>query len=777
MSSSSDAVASFRTVLVTGLLIGVAAPPSAAQTPETFGYGAHEVRTTAMPLITVLLDFENAQFPADTPPSYFENLLFGTELGRTDSAGRLLGSIAGRGGFFDENSLGAFRFTNAGIVGPIRVADDPSTALREDTVECGGQDGPSLVVTVVVCNGDRWSMAHGLREVARRIDLRSFDNGDRLLTPPEVMFLFVLAKRDQGGRNRTPVDKCVLLYSDRYFACGPGPLQAWPIIEVDTGVATIAHELTHALGIGWEGYGRWLATGSPDNGRYSLMAGTIENPRDRWTVHLDPFAKMQLGWVVPRIIPVSPSTSACITLDAIEFKSPVTARNSVALLYDPSRGTDEFFLLEYRRTIPGNYDNDQFRTGFVGLGSRGGLGLWAVRINSAKDPLGVPSQDGLSNCGKGTERCLDFGLHLYPPSPRGFGRVGLPLAGAGFWLPDDTATALSWVQSDQGLVPVTVHSAGVSATTTVLGVEVGNGVCTDLDLPGTIWAAPPGVLAFTQRFSTDPIKGVPIMTDVWTTDRLVLERSARMAISSVPEEPAPIEWAVTPRSGEPLDVRVRIQDARPLGFTPLDRDTPPELVFNVRLDDGQTRHAQYLLLADTGIRGTVTTSSVVTVESAIDGTPIGTPLTLESSLTLNDPTVPTLGDRPAGAPLEIESANVSVKSDFLQVKAVFTLGAASDGIDPPSEPTNFSIGTLAFALPAGAWRVQTAPKTPLTFTFEGIASGVVLDVKLIQLGPARYEFRATGRGKPVRDIRSPELVTLGFGDETQTTTASVDRRK
>lgn len=86
--------------------------------PEDFGFAT--IPTPGeRPLLTLLVDFRDARFPEGLlAPVYYQNLLFATELGQTT------GSVSGRGGFFDENSLGQFRFTDQGVFGPYRAMDN-----------------------------------------------------------------------------------------------------------------------------------------------------------------------------------------------------------------------------------------------------------------------------------------------------------------------------------------------------------------------------------------------------------------------------------------------------------------------------------------------------------------------------------------------------------------------------------------------------------------------------------------------------------------------------
>jgi hypothetical protein len=94
---------------------------------------------------------------------------------------------------------------------------------------------------------------------------------------------------------------------------------------------------------------------------------------DQRTFHLDPWHKMRLGWVRPRIFPFGSGGVATVT--AAQFQSD----NTPVILYDPSHGTSEYFIVEFRNNNPavggGGYDLDLRLSGNP---SEHGLALWHV---------------------------------------------------------------------------------------------------------------------------------------------------------------------------------------------------------------------------------------------------------------------------------------------------------------------------------------------------------------------------------------------------------------
>jgi hypothetical protein len=90
------------------------------------------------------------------------------------------------------------------------------------------------------------------------------------------------------------------------------------------------------------------------------------------TFHLDPWHKMMFGWVRPRVVDIR--TSGWDLLDAAQLGH---ANDEILLLYDPSRGTSEFFLAEFRTNRYG-YD-----TGTTGEG----LAVWNVALDGNRRPV------------------------------------------------------------------------------------------------------------------------------------------------------------------------------------------------------------------------------------------------------------------------------------------------------------------------------------------------------------------------------------------------------
>jgi hypothetical protein len=187
-----------------------------------------------------------------------------------------------------------------------------------------------------------------------------------------------------------------------------------PAIGEAASAMTLAHELVHAVGIGWEAYGS-----SCRNESTTTMSCTAARGADlRKTVGLDPYSRLHLGWLEPRVLPTT--ARGCFALSPSTSVRTADAAPEAYLLYDPRRGTDEVFLLEYRYRRSGSYDHDPFRVGAAELRDEG-LAAWVVRKDANGVPLNLPAYDGPGQ---------DNAVFLIPPEP---GTLGEPRGSDAFW--------------------------------------------------------------------------------------------------------------------------------------------------------------------------------------------------------------------------------------------------------------------------------------------------------------------------------------------------------
>ncbi len=134
-------------------------------------------------------------------------------------------------------------------------------------------------------------------------------------------------------------------------------------------------------------------------------------------------------------------------------------------------------------------------------------------------------------------------------------------------------------------------------------------------------------------------------------------------------------------------------------------------------------------------------------------------------------------------PFAAFQAKVEIKDDEFEVKAFFTLGAGSNGIDPVTEIVQLELtggtGSFVTTIPAGSFEFQPAKfnkKGQLVrapeFKFEGVIDGVALEAKITDLGGGAFEFKAQAEGSDLMGIANPVTVSLTVGDDGGS--ASVD---
>jgi hypothetical protein len=119
--------------------------------------------------------------------------------------------------------------------------------------------------------------------------------------------------------------------------------------------------------------------------------------------------------------------------------------------------------------------------------------------------------------------------------------------------------------------------------------------------------------------------------------------------------------------------------------------------------------------------------------------------------------------------------------DAFEVKATFTLGAGSNGIDPLTEDVSFQVGTFSTTIPAGSFHFKPAkpgkhgkPGKLAQFTFEGVIDGVAVEAKITPLGANSFEFKTEGQGADLTGTANPVTLGLTIGDDGGSTTATAE---
>jgi M6 family metalloprotease-like protein len=365
-------------ILMSGLTVDARAQ---GVTLEDFGYQNMKVNgslsLSARPTLVILLDLANTGTFAHSNADY-DNLVFNPF--NTNSAG--LRSV---NGFMLVSSHGRFSLTRVGpgLIGPLQLpADQTAKALTNDNMRA------AFAISAAVSAG---------------VNFAPYDaNDDGKITANEVAVLIFdnVNPNPQGatrwanpdgvnGADFTPAG------STKSFSLRVA------LAAQRAGFSTICHEFTHAGLNTVDLYGGANGQTVCYNNNYTIMSCTIGASDDMLSFGLDAWHKLQLGWIEPRIR--SLPAGGVETIAAAQI---ISATDAPIILYDPARGTSEFFLLEYRTSTspsgPGYQDNIPSN----------GLGIWHVvhdgNKNSFQYPNGVPSVwlEGQPNLQPGTDTNL-----------------------------------------------------------------------------------------------------------------------------------------------------------------------------------------------------------------------------------------------------------------------------------------------------------------------------------------------------------------------------------
>jgi M6 family metalloprotease-like protein len=258
-------------------------------------------------VLVILWDPQRPSHPAPSK-SAVENLICGSKPSVSD--------------YFLENSGGRFKLECAGVLGWYD-ADKPADHYWKH---------PNTPCTDGFIHGHVEKWAEAIRKADQEFNYKKYDiNNDNILSPDELAILIVIPQNDPFGTQRGVVGK---EYPNKEPLIVDG-VKINDIVEAYIGsppsLGLVAHELSHIL----------LGTGDMyfyffqpyAAGPYSLMDQSPPNPS-----HLDPFHKLRLGWLVPKII----------TSDGEYKVRDVETHHEVYILYDPSRGDKEYYIIENR---------------------------------------------------------------------------------------------------------------------------------------------------------------------------------------------------------------------------------------------------------------------------------------------------------------------------------------------------------------------------------------------------------------------------------------------
>jgi M6 family metalloprotease-like protein len=322
-----------------GALIGVlmsalcAAPSAGESDLPAFGYRGLNAPAN-VPLLVITAQYGSVSLASANP--YYENLIFGAPPppARTVS------------GYFEENSKGRFRWSRAGpgIIGPLLLP----TAIGQQT------DNAKRAAAIVGA-----AMGSGF-------DFAPFDtNGDGKVTADELAMLLIESL--PSGQHLGTDPSCIKTGGSRVEVC-----ETVLLVGDQPPLSLVAHELSHFLGT------RDLYFAGQLNSGCTLMGPPLpgDGANGRQSAHLDPWHKLELGWLEPRIRSLKAPGSETLVA------AHLGAADSAVILFDPARGPSEYFIVEYRSPDQSSFSYDQNVCGE-------GVAIWHVAPESCPGQTSV----------------------------------------------------------------------------------------------------------------------------------------------------------------------------------------------------------------------------------------------------------------------------------------------------------------------------------------------------------------------------------------------------
>ncbi|MCH8275864.1 MAG: hypothetical protein IH851_13865 [Armatimonadetes bacterium] len=309
-------------------------------------------------ILLILWDPHRPDHPAPAKQQ-IEDLVFGQE-----------NSVAG---WFFENSHGKFRLKRAGILGwydAAKPGDHYWESSKEKDPEDSDGDG--------FLSGHTEKWAEAVRLTDQDFDFAEYDrDGDGVLEPHELGILMVIPQNNPFGTMRTPAGAQYPEWAPLIVDGVRIPLITEAYAGKPPNLGLFAHELSHIL------------LGAPDMymdtpyrpGVYSLM------DRSYAPCHLDPFEKLKLGWLRYRVV----------TESGEYLLRDVETSGEALILYDPSRGPSEYFIVENR------YRGDSYDAGAL---PSDGLAIWHIVEDPAVFDKMKPTAGGNDEWGRRGIRLL-----------------------------------------------------------------------------------------------------------------------------------------------------------------------------------------------------------------------------------------------------------------------------------------------------------------------------------------------------------------------------------
>ncbi|MGH6839303.1 MAG: choice-of-anchor tandem repeat GloVer-containing protein [Methylocella sp.] len=111
-------------------------------------------------------------------------------------------------------------------------------------------------------------------------------------------------------------------------------------------------------------------------------------------------------------------------------------------------------------------------------------------------------------------------------------------------------------------------------------------------------------------------------------------------------------------------------------------------------------------------------------------------------------------------------------TDAFEIQSNFTLGSASNGINPLAQPVTFQVGALTTTIPPGSFTGTVTSSAFGPFTFAGTINGVSLHAAIAPTGAKRFLFQAGAQDASLTGTANPVPVTLTIGNNSGATSVT-----
>jgi M6 family metalloprotease-like protein len=258
-------------------------------------------------VLVILWDPHRPEHPAPAK-SAVENLIFGPNPSVRD--------------YFLENSGGRFMIEKAGVLGWYD-ADKPADHYWNHPAACC-EDG--------FLGGHTEKWAESVRKADNEFNFKSYDtNNDNYLSAAELGIVIVIPQNTPfGTKNYALGRQCP--EQEHLIVDG---VRVNIIAEIYIGspphLGVVAHELAHVILVAGDMYFWFFQPYAA--GAYSVMDDAPPAPP-----HLDPFHKLRLGWIPPKVV----NMDGCYKIRDIE------THNEAYILCDRAQGNKEYYIVENR---------------------------------------------------------------------------------------------------------------------------------------------------------------------------------------------------------------------------------------------------------------------------------------------------------------------------------------------------------------------------------------------------------------------------------------------